>query len=245
MTGTEGLCAVHYLPMDTFFKILFGVLLGVACCLGVDFYQTWEASKQGLQPGWILVGEKSPTGRNPVTSPTGGDKVLTTGKEAGVKPKPEPVAPATEPVGEPVVASKPEKIQDEKARAAEFVTAVASLAAQPYRWPKRVRLVQAHDIPLLDGGRLVGTIPLVAGAELEVLRVQPNGHVQMRSHGQMFYIYADKTDLLERALPAGTPPPAPVVPPRVAEEKPPVIKPKPEGKPAPDSRYTPFGRRLD
>ncbi|MDR2430461.1 MAG: hypothetical protein LBD14_06225 [Puniceicoccales bacterium] len=238
--------------MDTFFKILFGLLLGVACCLGVDFYQTLEASKRGLQPGWILVGENSPKGRKPKGAVEDGTKSPELAKGRVEAPKPAPVAPEPEPVVTPPVAPKPEEGLDEKALAAKFSAEVASLAAQPYRWPKRVRLVQAHDIPLLDGGRLVGTIPLVAGAELEVLRVQTNGHVQMRSHGQIFYIYASKTDLLERALPAGTPPPPPPppapTPPRGTPAKRPVETPKPGEPPAQtpeNDRYTPFGRRLD
>jgi hypothetical protein len=180
------------MQMDTFFKVLSGVLLGVVICFGWDFYETQEAANKGLKPGWVPVNAPdSQPAPKPDSKPAAEPEVA----RAPAAPPPEPAPPPPPPP--PPAAPKPVGVNFPK------------LAAEPWRWPARTTLATAINIPLMEGANVVGGIPLSAKTEVEVVRVFANGQLHARAQGRVFAIRAENTDLAIRILPEGTPRPAP------------------------------------
>ncbi|MDR2862659.1 MAG: hypothetical protein LBV54_02095 [Puniceicoccales bacterium] len=205
--------------MNTFFKILFGVLLGVVGCLGWQYYEAQQAAEKGLQPGWIPLRPVEPRPAAPAKTVKPAPAVV----KSDV-PKPATPAPAPKPVAAPKPVKKPEN-------------PIPLLSSQPYRWPKNVTLLQPFDVPLKDNNGVInGAIPLSAGVVLEVRNVVSSGHVLARVKGLDFYVPANLTDLLQRALPEGTPPPPPPPRPAIVQDTP---KAKPPSTPPRESTPPP------
>jgi hypothetical protein len=206
--------------MKTLLKIAFGIALGVAGCLAFYFYENAQKAQQGLRRGWVPI-EKT----DPVTTP------------AKPAEKPAPAKPVPlQPPGSSVSAKAPKSASKPAVPLAPWQkpSYFPTLAAQRWRWPQAVKLTVAIEIPLLESGRRVGSIPLSAGENAGVAQVQPDGRVMLWAKGQQFIVHASVTNLVNVALPEGTPPPPPPAPKPRPAPAPPAAKPatKNSGKPA-------------
>ena len=217
--------------MDTFFKITFGILLGIVGCFTWDFYQAQQAAFKGLRPGWVAL-DPSVRGHRSVVAQV------------------EKPAPAIPPVRMPAPAApKPTPVQAQPVRRNTTQQAELSLLAnEKYRWPRTVRINSKFEVPLMSDGKQVGQIPLEPGMEIELLQVLGDGRLVARIGKLSFHVSANITDVLQKALPKGTPPP-PHPRPIVSKPQQPASKPNqadnPEQPPPSGGTPTLFGTRYD
>jgi len=220
-------------PMDTVFKILFGLLLGVIGCLGYDFYQAREAAKRGLEPGWVpakdaaairsgsaagsgvrAAGASRPTPPREARQGAGVSELERVSQRASANA-------GNVPSGGGAGSVPKTRKQPATPNTADNPRAVELLAAQKWRWPRQISLTNDIRIPVKIGNSN-GFVPLDAGSTVDVVRVFADGRIHAvyrpaaNAEGNAFIVRHTQTDLLGRALPEGTPaPPPPVAPPRI------------------------------
>lgn len=211
--------------MDSLFKVLFGFLLGIVVFLGWDYFDARQARERGLVAAWVPV--DSPWTRGVPPSHTTSGQAARKGPSDDATGQPGATVSDGSAGGTGAAANNPGL--DNPAPTPPPVETVAppqpkpldipTLSLNPRRWPALVTLTQEFNLPLMEGDRLVGEMPLKPGTALGLLKVQIDGRLLVRANNQIFIIPGNYTNILEQALPETG---RPTLPPGATAPVPPV-----------------------